>query len=125
MRIRISKDWWSHYVRGQFGKTQAEKEARAEVILEGPGRSWALSMGEAAGAWLDVETDYLFEDQFNTESLRVNVKYIDAIDFSPEFANVDEFQAAVAARYSEAWPGRVVKCSVLRSYIKSGLIEVK
>jgi len=124
MRIRVSKDWWKHYVRGQPGKTQAEKESAAERIFSSPGRNWAKSMGESSGKWLDVETDYLFSDQFNTETLRVDAKLIDAIDFSPEFSGITAFQAAVQERYDRDWPGRVAQCRVLRYYIKQGFIEV-
>lgn len=124
MQIKISKDWWQHYVREQCGKTQAEKESRAEHIWSSPGRKWAKGMVESQGQWLDVETKFLFEEQFNTKNMRVMVKHIDGIKFSPEFQGIDEFEKAVKARYAKDWPGSVTKCKVLRAYIKSGFIKV-
>ena len=81
MQIKISKDWWTHYVREQYGKTQAEKETTAEHVWSGPGRKWAKGMVNSKGQWLDVEAEHLFQDQFNTENMRVMVKHIDAIKF--------------------------------------------
>ena len=125
MQIRISKGWWSHYVRGQSGSTQADKETSAERIWSGPGRNWAKGMMKAQGQWLAVETKFLFEEQFNVKSMRVMTKHIDGIRFSPEFTGIDEFEKAVRARYAKDWPGSKVKCRVLRSYIRSGFITVE
>jgi hypothetical protein len=124
MRVKIDEKWWNSYVREQIGKTNAEKSSRAERIFSSPGRKWANRMNEKKGKWLDVETEFLFEDQFNTGHIRVMVKHIDGIDFKPEFENIDEFQAAVQERYNKDWPGSKVDLRVLRSYIKSGFIKV-
>ena len=124
MKVRVSKDWWNHYVREQYGKTQAEKEARAENIWSSPGRGWAETMQESKGQWLDVETEFIFEDQFNTKTARVMAKHIDAIQFTPEYANLEEYQVAVQKRYDKDWPGSIVKCAVLSHYIKEGFIKV-
>lgn len=127
MKIRVDKKWWNHYVRGQAGKTQSEKESRAECIFSSPGRSWAKGMGAAGGEWLEVETKYVFSDAFNACKLdgglmHVDAKFIDRIDFAPEFKDLDDFQAAVQKRYAKDWPGSKVQCRVLRSYMKSGFI---
>lgn len=125
MKIRISKDWWTHYVRRQPGKTQAEKECHAERIFSSPGRNWGKGMNAIKGNWIEVETEFLFEDQFNISNpdLRVYAKDIDGIDFSPEFDNLDEYRQAVQKRYNKDWPGSKVTCSVLAHYIKQGFIK--
>ena len=78
-------------------------------------------MTSTQGTWVDVETAYLFADQFNTSTARVDCCYIDAIDFGPEFANVTEFLAAVQTRYDKDWPGSKVS-QVLARHIKLGNI---
>lgn len=126
MEIRISQNWWSSYVRRQPGKTQAEKECHAECTFSSPGKNWGKGMGSIKGNWVEVETEFLFEDQFNISNpdLRVYAQDIDGIKFSPEFVNLDEYQKAVQKRYDKDWPGSKVSCNLLRHYIKKGFIEV-
>ncbi len=125
MQIKISKDWWANYIREQPGKTQAEKESMAEHVafLNSPARPWYETMQKSKDQWLDVETDFIFEDQFNTETARVMVKHIDGINFSPEFSNLDDYKKAVQKRYDKDWPGRTVKCAILTHYIKQNFIK--
>lgn len=125
MKIRISKKWWSHYVREQPGNTQADKETAAERIWSGLGRKWAEGMRKAKGQWLDVETEFLFDSQFNVKDIRVMVSHIDGIKFGPEFKSLDDFKDVVQKRYDKDWPGSEAKCAVLCSYIKSGFIKVE
>ena len=124
MKIHIVKHYWSRHVQQQPGKTQAEKESRAEptAALGSPGRAWHETMTKTQGQWIEVETEFLFEDQFNTETARVDCAYIDAIDFSPEFANVEDFLAAVQTRYNKDWPGRKIR-QVLANHITIGNIS--
>ncbi len=82
-------------------------------------------MNNAKEQWLDVETKYLFEEQFNVKTMRVMTKHIDGIKFGPEFKDIEDFEKAVKVRYAKDWPGSQVKCRVLRSYIKSGFITVE
>lgn len=125
MRCRVSTDWEKLFIADQPGKTWAAKKAAAEPLffMNSPARPWIDAMREASGKWLEVETEFLFSDQFNVEGIRLDARYIDAIDFGPEFSGVDEFLDAVQKRYDKDWPGSDVrKENVLLSHLKHGLI---
>ena len=126
MRVRIAKNWWERYVSSQIGRTWAEKLCHAERAVHGNCAKWAEGMRAASGKWVEVETEYLFEDQFNIAkpSVRLELRLIDAIDFGPEFKHVGEFEAAVKKRYEKDWPGREATCHALRHYILHELVEV-
>jgi hypothetical protein len=123
MRIKITEHYWARHVSSMPGKTGAEKEAMAEptAYKGSPSRPWHDTMTAIQGQWVEVETEFLFEDQFNTDTARGECRYIDAIDFSPEFGDVEEFLEAVQKRYDKDWPGRKVS-RVLANHIKIGNI---
>lgn len=111
MKVKVSVEWWDRYVHSQPGKTMAERKIHAEHIFSSPGRSWAQSMNQCKGKWLNVETKFLFADQFNIDvpPIRINVDECDGICFEPEFENAAAFFDAVTKRYTKDWPGTNLK----------------
>jgi len=126
VRIRISKNWGERYIQKQPGNTWAEKITHADRALNGACVKWGKGMEQSAGKWVEVETKYLFDDQFNVAepNLRVDFQMIDAINFGPEFEGIDEWEAAVQERYDKDWPGSKLEYHVIRSHIKNGFITV-
>jgi len=45
-----------------------------------PSMDYVNALKKVADLWLDVETKYLFRDQFNTKDLRIMNESIDAIE---------------------------------------------
>jgi len=41
---------------------------------------WAETMNLTRGQWVEVNTEFLFKDQFNTYDVRVMLRYVDAIE---------------------------------------------
>ena len=60
------------------------------------------------GQWLTVETEFLFEDQFNVVegNLRIMHDIVEDIDF--EEMTYDEWRQKVVERYAIDWPDRKV-----------------
>ena len=128
MKIRIAKDWRHRWVMSFYGKTMAKKMCAAADAERRVCGEWCKGMEAVAGQFVPVDMEFLFENQFNTPAgtgtecgLRVMAREIDAIDFSPEFENVDEFMEAVAERYEKDWPG-IKPSSELRNRIAQGTI---
>lgn len=129
MKIRIAKDWRHRWIMSFGGKTWAEKLCAAEEAERRVCGAWCEGMEAIAGHFVPVDTEFLFENQFNTpdgtgtvDGMRVMALEIDAVDFSPEFAGVDGFLEAVAKRYARDWPGWKVS-EELRNRILQGTIE--
>ena len=129
MRIRVAKDWRYRWTMSFDGKTMAEKKSTAAVAERLVCGEWCKGMDAVAGQFVPVDTEFLFENQFNTpdgigskNGLRVMAREIDAVDFSPEFEDVDEFMEAVAERYSRDWPGMELS-SEFPNRIAQGTIE--
>jgi len=68
-------------------------------------------MTELQGEWLEVETKYCFEDQFNTigtkqdpNGFRITASWVSEIDFGD--LGIDGWKKKVTDYYAEAWPGR-------------------
>jgi len=116
MRIKIKADWLAYHIQAQDGSTWAEKRSAAERTADkdSPSRPWYDKMQSTAGTWVQVNKKHLFEDQFNTDTARVGCYYIEAIDFSPQFKNADEFLAAVQKNYDKNWAGREAKPIIKR-----------
>jgi len=124
MRIRIAPNFLYRYQLSFRAGTMAENISLAKAYTrEGAAaKPWFDTMMAAAGTWMEVETEHLFEDQFNTESARVDSRYLDGIDFSPEFPDVQAFLEAVQRRYDVDWPGSKV-VHTLERRINLGSIE--
>lgn len=75
-----------------YGKTNAAKP-------------WENAMNAMRGQWVDVETEYLFANQFNVASVRVSLGDIDGIRFID--CTFQDFQEAVLKRYEKDWPGSI------------------
>ena len=41
--------------------------------------SYRIAMNALAGTWVEVETDFLFKDQFNVKDLRIYLHNVDEI----------------------------------------------
>lgn len=68
--------------------------------------SWRDTLSQFTGKWVTVETQHLFEDQFNIVegNLRIDAKYLDDIDFE-EIGDFEAFKSLVTERYAKDWPG--------------------
>ena len=129
MRIKITEDidvsYAASMAKGRGLKTGADYKSFAAQSRQQPTmQGWFAVMGFAAGKWVDVETEYLFADQLNigdppgfvpppdrdprTTGARVDLRYVDAIDFAPEFSGPEDFLQAVQKRYDTDWPGSSV-----------------
>ncbi len=101
MKILIT-DSWDDVYSSMGGSTRAEQKVSWERAFP----AYKVSLTEAMGQWVEVETDHLFEDQFNTKNARFGGLWIiKDIDFAPEFKNKEEYIAAVQKQYNEKWPG--------------------
>lgn len=129
MKIRIAKDWRTRWIASFYGKTWGEKKCRAADAERNLCGEWCKGMDAVAGTFVPVDLQFPFADQFNTPDgtgtecgLRVMAREIDAVDFSPEFADVDQYLEAVAKRYAVDWPGSKVERS-FANRIAQGTIE--
>lgn len=87
------------------GSTRAEQKSNWDRVSIG----YKDALLEAMGKWVEVETEHLFEDQFNTAKARFwGLWIIKDIDFAPEFKDKEEFLAAVQKQYDVKWPGSKV-----------------
>lgn len=104
MKILITNDIEDVYMSFP-GKTMAEKK----TAYYNSHWQWREALEKSMGEWVEVETDHLFEDQFNTADARFQGLWIiKAVDLSPEFKDREEFIAAVQKQYDEKWPGHKV-----------------
>ena len=143
MRIRITKDidqrYASSMAKGAGLKTGADYKCFIEQSRRQPSMvGWFAVMDFVAGKWVDVELDFIFDRQFNigdppgfvppegrnplSSGARVDLSYVEAIDFSPEFSGPEEYLQAVQKRYDVDWPGSKVSV-MLRHSIDQGLIK--
>ena len=70
----------------------------------------------------EVETDYLFDDQFNTRNARVYLRNIDAVDFG-DMKDIDGYDAAVDRSRQKAGYGPHSGTRILRYFIENGFVE--
>lgn len=74
------------------------------------------------GQWLVVETEYVFDDQFNIlePSIRLQASLCDGVDFEHEeegsrsYDGLQNYVEHVAAQYARKWPGCVQNCNPIR-----------
>ena len=66
-------------------------------------KPWADTMNRMRGQWVDVETEYLFPDQFNVAQARVPLRHVVGIRFID--CTFEQFERAVLERYNLDWPG--------------------
>jgi len=121
MKIRIAQDIHHRFTMSQPGRTMAEKMGHVRAAEKNVSR-WMDVMLATQGTWVDVETQFLFAEQFNTKDLRVMSRYIDGIDFGPEFSGLEEFYDACQVQYDKNWPGMKVP-RVLEVRINTNQIE--
>lgn len=129
MRIKITENVDHLYAAGSAKgmglKTGAQyKDFTAQSRALPSMTNWFAFMDFAAGKWVEVETDYLFDDQFNvgdppgfvppadrdprTTGARVALRFVDAIDFAPEFKGPEDYLQVAAKRRNADWGDGVV-----------------
>lgn len=101
MRIMISPDWERRWVLGFPGGGDDERQRQAEHAAATEHAEWYRGMSRHAGSFVPVNTGLLFCDRFNTQDgtgtstgIQIHGRYVDAIDFAPEFADVDDYMSA-------------------------------
>lgn len=104
MKILITSSMDDVYSSMRSNCTRSEQKAAWDRCNP----EYKKTLLECMGKWVDVETEHLFEDQFNTKHARfVGLWIVKDINFSPEFKNKDEYLAALQKQYDEKWPGRI------------------
>jgi hypothetical protein len=81
--------------------------------------SWRDKLKEIEGKWVTVETQYLFENQFNIVegNLRVYANQVDGIDWE-EIGSFDNFKRLVTERYAKDWPGQKLHFREVEAILK-------
>jgi len=144
VRIKITENVDHLYAAGSAKgmglKTGAQyKDFTAQSRALPSMTNWFAFMDFAAGKWVEVETDYLFDDQFNvgdppgfvppadrdprTTGARVALRFVDAIDFAPEFSGPEDYLQEVQKRYDIHWPGGPPVSRELINRLQSGVLK--
>lgn len=115
MQILVADDALLRHYQ-QHAKTHGEEAGWSKQA-----REWRGSLRPYQGERIVVETDHVFENQFNTRiGLRIEAYLVDGFDFSHEaedsrsYDSLEEFERHVAAQYAQKWPGRVPNTNPLR-----------
>ena len=129
MRVKITESIDDHYAAGMAKglgmKTGADyKSFIAQSRQQSSMKSWFAIMDFLAGKWVEVEMKHLFDSAFNigdppgfvapvdrhplVSGARVEMRYVEAVDFSPQFRGPKDYLEAVQLRYDVAWPGTKV-----------------
>lgn len=106
MKILISKD-------------ALKRHAQSVPASQGYSQStmdWRLKLSALLGQWVDVETEHLFADQFNTAELRVFANMVDDIKFE-EIGTLENFERLVDERYAVDWPGSIPNTNPVRAIL--------
>lgn len=103
MKAILKKDLENAITLNAHGKTMAEKKCNVS-------QEFLMLMRPYAGKTIEIETEHLFEDQFNAAepNARIMWTYVEKLILEPEFKNAQELIDAVQKQYDVKWPGTKV-----------------
>jgi hypothetical protein len=115
MNVKIAKDALKRHYRNhvaRFGEaagwSRETRRWRNEIIRP------------HCGEWVPVDTEFVFDDQFNIDigpkGARIHARLLDGIRFGM-FETLERYERAVQDRYALAWPGATVNTNAVRKIV--------
>lgn len=121
MKILIRKEPWM----GMGYGTGAECKAHFDR-----NKNYSSEILPYAGEWMQVDTEYLFQNSFNGIGasgglVHIRALMVDAVDLEDTFNSVEEWQEAVTKHYAKSWPGMPSKLPNYKMYKNGKGLEIR